>query len=102
MKDNNKDYAKDLAEIRSMMERSSKFLSLSAGGVLAGMYALAGAYYAHALYGYAPNTPFYDYLAMRGSGDAVMVIGIAGLVLILALATAFFFVTEGFKLGEKA
>lgn len=104
MKDNNKDYAKDLAEIRSMMERSSKFLSLSGWeGVLAGMYALAGAYYAHALYGYAPNTPFYDYLAMRGSGDAVMVIGIAGLVLILALATAFFFASrKASKLGEKA
>lgn len=104
MKDHNKDYARDLAEIRSMMERSSKFLSLSGWeGVLAGMYALAGAYCAHALYGFAPNTPFYDYLAMSGSGDAMMVISIAGLVLILALATAFFFASrKASKLGEKA
>lgn len=104
MKDHNKDYARDLAEIRSMMERSSKFLSLSGWeGVLAGMYALAGAYCAHALYGFTPNTPFYDYLAMSGSGDAMMVISIAGLVLILALATAFFFASrKASKLGEKA
>lgn len=37
----------DLREIRSIMERSTKFLSLSGlSGVLAGLYALAGAYLA--------------------------------------------------------
>ena len=37
-------YLNDLAEIRSMMERSSRFISLSGiSGVLAGVYALAGA-----------------------------------------------------------
>lgn len=39
-----KDYIQDIAAIRSMMERSSKFLSLSGwSGVLAGVYALIGA-----------------------------------------------------------
>ena len=38
----------DLASIRSLMERSSKFISLSGlSGVLAGIYALIGAYLAH-------------------------------------------------------
>ena len=37
-------YLNDLAEIRSMMERSSRFISLSGfSGVLAGIYALIGA-----------------------------------------------------------
>ncbi len=43
MKDKN-DYLKDLAEIRSMMERSSKFMSLSGwAGTIAGFYALLAA-----------------------------------------------------------
>ncbi|MEJ0056616.1 MAG: hypothetical protein WDN75_13770 [Bacteroidota bacterium] len=38
------EYEKDLASIRSMMERSGKFISLSGmSGILAGVYALAGA-----------------------------------------------------------
>ena len=37
-------YLSDLAEIRSMMERSSRFISLSGfSGVMAGIYALVGA-----------------------------------------------------------
>lgn len=104
MKDSEKDYARDLAEIRSMMERSSKFLSLSGWeGVLAGLYAIAGAYIAHSVYGFAPDQPFYDYLALRGSGGSLMVIGIAGLVLVMALATALFFASrKAVKQGEKA
>ncbi len=104
MKEDVNDYARDLAEIRSMMERSSKFLSLSGWeGVLAGLYALAGAYLAHAVYGFKPDRPFYDYLAMQGSGDAMMVVGIAGFVLVLALVTALFFASrKASKQGEKA
>lgn len=42
------DYLKDISEIRSIMERSSRFISLSGlSGVMAGIYALAGAYVAH-------------------------------------------------------
>ncbi|MEQ9442373.1 MAG: hypothetical protein RIG62_25260 [Cyclobacteriaceae bacterium] len=43
------DYLQDITEIRSMMERSSRFISLSGlSGVMAGVYALAGAGVAHA------------------------------------------------------
>jgi len=42
------DYLKDISEIRSMMERSSRFISLSGlSGVMAGIYALLGAYVAY-------------------------------------------------------
>jgi hypothetical protein len=42
-----KEIQDDLASIRSMMERSSKFISLSGlSGILAGLYALAGAGFA--------------------------------------------------------
>lgn len=43
-----KEYLKDLTEIRSMMERSTKFLSLTGlSGILAGVYAMGGAYLAY-------------------------------------------------------
>ncbi|HQO50929.1 MAG TPA: hypothetical protein PK939_10895 [Bacteroidales bacterium] len=51
----NQDYISDIAAIRVMMERSSKFLSLSGwAGVMAGLYALVGAYLAHQLVGFVP------------------------------------------------
>ena len=40
------DHLKDLSEIRSMMEKSSKFLSLSGlSGISAGIVALAGSFF---------------------------------------------------------
>ena len=41
-------YISDLTEIRSMMERSTRFLSLTGwSGIMAGVYALAGSYLAY-------------------------------------------------------
>jgi hypothetical protein len=46
----NKDYLQDISEIKQLMNKSSKFLSLSGlSGVFAGIYALIGAYLAHIL-----------------------------------------------------
>lgn len=48
----------DLAEIKAIMERSTRFLTLSGlSGVLAGLFALAGALLAY-YWVYYPNTPF--------------------------------------------
>jgi len=52
-----KEYEKDLASIRSIMERSVKFISLSGlSGVLSGIYALTGAAYAYSVI-YYPLMP---------------------------------------------
>jgi len=52
------EYEKDLASIRTMMERSAKFISLSGmSGVLAGVYALLGATAAYFIT-YYPASPF--------------------------------------------
>jgi len=52
------EYEKDLASIRTIMERSAKFISLSGlSGVLAGIYALCGAVAAYFLVHY-PISPF--------------------------------------------
>jgi MFS family permease len=77
------DYIQDIAEIRSMMERSSKFLSLSGwAGVLAGVYALIGAWVAFSIFEFHPNELFYAY------PDLINIILTATGVLFLALISA--------------
>lgn len=91
------DYIRDIAEIRSMMERSAKFLSLSGwAGILAGVYAIAGAVLACTLFDFNPDTILYT------SDDLGSVIVLALVVLTLALVTAVYFSwKKGDKQGEK-
>jgi len=100
MKDQ-QDYVQDIAEIRSMMERSSKFLSLSGwAGIMAGIYALAGAYIANNFLGYQP-----DQLVQSGSfgPDLWNVVLLALVVLILAVGTAIYLsYKKASRRGEKA
>jgi len=81
-----KDYIKDLAEIRQMMERSSKFISLSGwAGILAGIYALVAAYIAFTLFNFKPGEE-----SNITPSDMLNVILLALTLLILALTTAVF------------
>ena len=87
---NQKDYIRDLAEIRSIMERSSKFLSLSGlAGVLAGIYGLAGAYIAYSFLDFNPDEIFYSFTEIS-SYALLKVILLAITILSLALGTAIF------------
>ena len=55
------EYLRDLADIRAMMERSTKFLSLSGlAGILAGLLALAGAYIVHTVFQFDPGAYGYN------------------------------------------
>ncbi|WP_445666268.1 hypothetical protein [Fodinibius sp. AD559] len=81
-------YIQDLAEIRSMMERSSKFLSLSGlAGVMAGIYGLAGAYIAYSIFNFNPDEIIYNSL---NSSSLSMIILLAITILVLAIGTAIF------------
>ena len=99
------DYLKDISEIRSMMERSSKFLSLSGwAGVLAGLYALAGAYLAVFFLSFNPDQIEYP---VNAGGDKVAglppVIGLALFVLVLAIGSAIVLSSrKALTRGEKA
>jgi hypothetical protein len=90
------DYNQDLAEIRSMMERSSKFLSLSGlSGVLAGLYALTGSYIAYYIYDFDPGSA-------SSSGVEAEIILLALLVLVLAVGSAVLLsYKKAHKKGEK-
>ena len=92
------DYARDITEIRSMMERSSKFLSLSGlAGVMAGIYALTGAFIAYQVLDFNPG----DMSTATGSSLWKIVL-LALLVLVLALGTAIYLSwRKANKSGEK-
>jgi uncharacterized membrane protein YidH (DUF202 family) len=99
------DYIRDIAEIRSMMERSSKFLSLSGwAGIMAGIYALSGAYIAWKIFDFNPGEIVYS---TTNSGDLSSglwkVIFLAFIILILAIGTAIFLSSKkANRRGEKA
>ena len=82
------DFEKDLASIRNLMDRSSKFISLSGlSGVLAGAYALAAAYYVYKnLYDgfdFSSNTQVNSLLGFK-------LISVGAITLVTSLATGLF------------
>lgn len=105
---NNNEHLESLQQIRSMMERSSRFISLSGlSGVAAGIIALAGAATAHVYLGVKPFAGPYLYLAESGYEKWGLNIYEffaidAGIVLLLALAAGIFFTTrKAVKKGQK-
>ena len=96
-----KDYANDIAEIRAMMERSSKFLSLSGwAGVTAGIYALAAAYLAYTFIGFNPSQ------LLPPAGEAAtlppQLVSLALGTLLMAIGTAVFLSQrKSSKRGER-
>ncbi|HEY1025923.1 MAG TPA: hypothetical protein VGE26_12205 [Sphingobacteriaceae bacterium] len=93
------DYIKDIAEIRSMMERSSKFVSLSGwAGIMAGIYAISGAYIANRVYGFNPD----DITDTSAASAMTEVLLLGVIILVLALCTAIYFsYKRAGKRGER-
>ncbi|MDR7130601.1 uncharacterized membrane protein HdeD (DUF308 family) [Algoriphagus sp. 4150] len=79
----------ELAEIKSMMERSTRFLSLSGlSGILAGTYALIAAGMAYAWI-YYPNSPFgYRFSYITEEAILFKLLATALVVLVLSIGTA--------------
>ncbi|MBC6366265.1 hypothetical protein [Algoriphagus sp. AK58] len=80
----------DLTEIKSMMERSTRFLSLSGlAGILAGIYAFAGAGIAW-YWIYFPSTEYGMGTEMISPADLQFnLLALAVVVLVLAIGTAY-------------
>lgn len=89
------DYQQDLASIRSIMEKSAKFISFTGlSGVLAGIFALAGSAYAYTIL-YYPYPPFgFRFYSLDDK------FSIASLV-ITALVVLFLSLTTGYYLGTR-
>ena len=91
--DNTKQHLDSLSEIKNLMERSSKFISLSGlSGIVAGITALAGAAFAYLRLDHYLNTTSFDRYSTRAisSNDlttlTLELIGIAGGVFIISIA----------------
>lgn len=85
-----KKYLDDITEIKNMMDRSSRFLSLSGlSGILAGVYALVGAWFANSII-YAqekPSKDAYKRIVLTESNMITLFL-IAVAIIVLAVATA--------------
>lgn len=82
------DYLRDLADIRAMMEKSSKFLSLSGwAGILAGIYALVGAFIIHSFDLVGRGDGSYDTTTEREASPALILVALG--VLIATLLSAY-------------
>lgn len=80
-----KNYLQDIHAIKDMMNRSSQFISLSGlSGVLAGVYALIGAYIAHGII-----ASHQDQYIILESPTFKQIVMIAFSVLFLSIVTAF-------------
>jgi hypothetical protein len=84
----NKDYLKDIQDIKQMMSKSSQFLSLSGlSGILAGIYALIGAWMAYKTI-YFDTSTMGAYKNLVISQEAVIrLLIIAATVAVLSIAT---------------
>ena len=87
-----KDYLQDLSEIKHLMNKSSRFMSLSGlSGILAGIYALIGAYIGYTII-YRDNVisnDGYRTLILNGK-DIINVVLIAFTVVALSVITGIF------------
>ncbi len=86
------EYIEDLSQIRSMMERSTKFLSLTGvSGILAGIYALAGSYITYLLFYRNTGEVIFNSLDKQQTYDNLgELVLLAAVILILAVGTAVF------------
>lgn len=99
------DYLKDITEIRHLMERSSRFYSLSgSAGILAGSYALIGAFLAYWVFDFNPSEVLDASLLSEGMyPNLTKTLLLAVLVLVLAIgSTVFLSVQKAGKRKEKA
>ncbi|MGB7785331.1 MAG: hypothetical protein WBL27_04445 [Salinimicrobium sp.] len=87
---NEQEYIKDISEIRSMMERSTRFLSLTGwAGIMAGIYALAGTYIAYLLYYSQPEGFLYSsFERQEVTANMLSLVSLGTLILVLAVGTA--------------
>ena len=82
------EYEKDIASIRTIMERSAKFISLSGlSGVLAGIYALTGATIAYFTIHYPISPINYRTYSLQTPEALSKLVLIATLVLIASITT---------------
>lgn len=98
-----KDIYSELSSIRNLMERSSKFISLSGlSGIMAGIYALIGAFMSYKIVYSEQGFLQYRDLYLNGLQLLLKLAGIGAAVLVLSLITGIVLtIRQARKKGEK-
>lgn len=97
-----KDYLQDLTEIKSIMNKATRFISLSGlSGILAGVYALLGAFLGNYLIN-SYRSAYGPVAFLPISYFELLLVGVATLVLLLSVLTAYFLTRKkALKNNEK-
>ena len=96
-------YFDDLAHIRSMMERSSRFLSLSGwAGILPGIYALVGLALAAAQIQQAGSLGQYMEQASQNNALVLQLLGIALIVLVLSVFSSWYMCMRKARMDKQS
>ncbi|AXG72364.1 hypothetical protein KORDIASMS9_04635 [Kordia sp. SMS9] len=100
------DYLEDIKEIKQLMNKSSRFISLSGlSGIMAGIYALIGAWFARVQLRSAyeiKSVSKYEEMSVFANGITFKLMTIAAIVLFLAVVTGIFLTQrKARKNGEK-
>lgn len=106
---NTQQHLESLSEIKNLMERSSKFISLSGlSGIIAGITALAGAILAYLRLDFYLSSTSLDYVTSEYLSDAslfsliIELIGIAIAVLFISLIAGIFLTIKESKKNEQS
>ncbi|WP_439130402.1 hypothetical protein [Polaribacter sp.] len=94
---NSKDYLKDLSEIKTLMSKSSRFISLSGlSGILAGIYALIGAAAAYWLFSLKGD----EYVVIDSNIFRFVILDLL-IVGVLSIGTGIFLTTKKAKKNDE-
>ena len=94
----NQDYLKDLSEIKTLMNKSTRFISLSGlSGIMAGIYALLGASYAYWLV----TTSIKGYLILDGRTFNIVLIDLFLIAFFTIITAVLLTNRKAKKNGEK-
>jgi len=89
MKENNQQPNQTLRDIKQLMERSSRFISLSGlSGIAAGICALIGAWFAAHMLHATPFRNNYNTVITRSEGDRLIILQLTGLAIIVFVAAS--------------
>jgi hypothetical protein len=96
-----KNYLEDITEIKKMMNKSSRFISLSGlSGILAGVYALIGGGYANFIVNQYFKIDYPNYVSAQKLEKQLIIIAIS--VILASLLTGIYLsMSKSRKLGEK-
>lgn len=98
-----KNYLNDIRDIKNMMAQSTQFISLSGlSGILAGIYALIGSYFAHGLLSQASSQPYENRYDTSAQEITNMLLFIAFSIILLSIITGVILsASKAKKEGEK-